>query len=1216
MRFEPEPKIIMLEKEEEETTSLPRKKKTKKKARIDLDLETAVAAWSDPQATSLMVTVARLGAIDARVLFDTGAAVNIVSGKFVLDHKLTTESLEHGPLFRTADGRKHRCEKVLKRTAIRIGPYEDVLTNVHVIPGDCPFDLILGKPWHDTTNPKIDFPNNILEITHNGEYMRINANHHDEKIKRESGLISAVEMLQEITNGSTAHISVLKPYKPENQTDDEFYESYVEDIVKEYQKVFETPDKPVEAGVYHEIELEPGANPVATAMYRLSYEELAELKAQLLDLLKKGFIRPSKSPFGAPILFVKKKNGSMRMCVDYRQLNRVTKKNACPLPRIEDLLDKLSGAKYFTSLDMTGAYHQIKIKPEDIEKTAFRTPYGHFEFIVLPFGLCNAPATFQTFMNTLFREEIDSFVLVYLDDIMIFSKTLEQHIKHVRHVLQKMQSKGLKLNLAKCSFFKTKIEWLGYIISAEGIEVDKKKIQAILDWPVPKNTLQILAYLGFTGWYRKFIEKYSHIAAPMTDLLKKDVPFVWTEKQQAAFEKLKTLLTTTPILALPSPDYPFHMYTDASDFAMGGVLMQDQGQGLRPVAFSSKKLSAAEQRYDIYEKEAMSQIYHLKQWRCYLQGAPRSTCYTDNAVLKHLQTQAKLTSKQARWMLVLQEYNVYVDYITGRANVVADALSRRADHAVSVVYIQQNSDWLQALKESYEKDKKTVQIIESIHNGTARDYAFDHGYLVRRTATKTQLYIPDTGTLRQDLLEEHHDTLLGGHFGAAKTATALLRHYYWPNAHADVREYVDSCLECKSSKSSNLKQPGLLRSLPIPHRRFEVITMDFISGLPATADGYTDIMVMVDKLTKRVFLAATKSTPDAEEAATLFYNHVIRNQGVPQVIISDRGTQFTSNFWQKMVEQLGTKHKLSTAYHPQTDGQSENMVRTVSDTLRTLNKNYQNWAAILPAVEFAINSSKNTSTGFSPFYLCYGEEAPVPAALDFEKLARNNTNQASVDFAVRTQLAIEQAKRCLQQAQAKQKKYADQHRRHIEFEAGQQVLISTKDLPLSGPRRLAPKWYGPVTIIRKLSALNYQVALPEEWKRKHPVFHIEKLRLYESSAKFPGRMNTRPPPDLEQGSDVYNVESILGRRVIPRGRGFKIEYLIKWEGYPLHEATWEPKSNLRDAGTSVQQMVKEIDENHKQQTASITTNNTDTSAQDLVPEPSEPGPPKYFSSKN
>ncbi|KAH7621132.1 putative Transposon Ty3-G Gag-Pol polyprotein [Nannochloris sp. 'desiccata'] len=574
----------------------------------------------------------------------------------------------------------------------------------------------------------------------------------------------------------------------------------------------------------------------------------------------------------------------------------------------------------------------------------------------------------------------------------------------------------------------------------------------------------------------------------MTELLKKKVDFVWGPQQQESFDFLKEKRIHAPVLTLPSPDFPFEMFTDASDFAIGGVLMQDQGQGLKPVAFSSKKLTEAEKKYTIYEKEALSQIYHLKLWRCYIQGAPRSTAFTDNSVLKHLQTQQRLNPRQARWMLILQEYNLYVDYITGKANVVADALSRRPDLAMTVVIACQDSDWLLQVKEAYQENEQALKIIKLIQNGTSKDYAFDQRYIVRRTATGTQLYIPDVGTLRQDLMAEHHDSLLAGHFGIKKTAALLARSYFWPSMQKDVRNFVQSCERCAESKSSNQKKPGLLQPLPIPTRRFEVITMDFVTALPKTPEGFTTIMIMVDKLTKRVFLAPTTENVTAEEAATLFYEHVIRNQGVPSVIISDRGPQFTSTFWQSMVAQLGIKHKLSTSYHPQTDGQSEITVRIVIDMLRTLNNEYKNWAQILPAVEFAINNSKNVSTGFSPFYLCYGDEVPTPPTINMKNLEKSNPNQSSVNFAERTQVAIEKA---LQRAQQQQKTFADKRRRHLTFEEGDQVYISTQDLPLKGPRKLAPKWFGPVPITKKFSDVSYRVALPEAWKRRFPTFHIE-----------------------------------------------------------------------------------------------------------------------------
>ncbi len=910
---------------------------------VDVDVVETEARW---KSGNLLKTKFRIGCAEARAMFDSGSSVNLVSGRFVLDNDLKTREIRNGPLFRTADGRYHRCEKILDTARIRALCYSDTLTNVFVLPGNCPFDLILGKPWFDEKNPDIDWPNNLITLQHKGESIAFRADYYDQKILRDEGIISALEMSKELDDGNIASMCVLKPLPEDYQNyeigdngeklDSNGLEKYVDMLLEDYVEIFDREEPElVDRDIEHEIELEPGSNPVAQQMYRLTFEELAELKKQILHYLEKGFIRPSKSPYGAPILFVRKKNGAMRMCVDYRGLNRITKKNRCPLPRIEELLDKLSGAKYFTSLDLDSAFHHIKITEKDIEKTAFRTPFGHFEFVVLPFGLCNAPATFQTLMNTIFRDELYQFVLCYLDDIMIFSKTLADHNKHVRHVCEKLKQHKLSVNKKKCLFFQTKIAWLGYVISENGIEVDQNKISTILEWPIPKNTTDILSFLGFTGYYRKFIEKYSHIALPLTELLKKNISFFWTAKQQQAFETLKQKLTTAPVLILPSPDFPFELYTDASDFAYGGVLMQDQGRGLQPVAFSSRKLSEAERKYTIYDKEALSQIHHLKLWRCYIQSAHRSTAYTDNNVLRHLQTQKTLSPRQARWVEILSQYNVYVDYVAGKANVIADALSRRPDLAMSVVFVCQDSDWLFQLKESYSTSAEAQKIVKMIQDGSSRDYSFDQGYIVRRTPTSTQLYIPDTGSMRQDLLAEHHDSLLAGHFGVRKTAALLSRCYCWPQMQRDIRHFVQSCQRCAESKSSNQKKPGLLQPLPTPTRRFEVITMDFVTSLPEV-EGFNAIMIMVDKLTKRVFLAPTTNSVTAEDAATLFYSHVIRIQGIPAVIISDRGTQFTSIFWKSMVAQLGIKHKLSTAYHPQTDGQSEITVKIVVDLLRTL----------------------------------------------------------------------------------------------------------------------------------------------------------------------------------------------------------------------------------------------------------------------------------------
>ena len=1154
-----------------------------------IDFQNLTEQWKD-HYVDLFVFKGKVGRCHSKTLIDSGAAANIICGAFVEKNKLRTRTITNGPTFRLPDSTLFKCEKILEIAQISIGPYQDTISPVFVMPGKCPFDLILGKPWLNDINPDVDFPTNTLTFAHEGVTITICADYHNPNAARELGLISAIELAREAEDGAIIHMLMLTPLPdfPAETTPaqrHQEFEKLVEKIIQDNIDIM--PDDlpaelPPERFVDHKIDLEPGSQPVAQAMYRLSFEELAELKKQLMGLLEKGYIQPSKSPFGSPILFVKKKGGSLRMCIDYRALNRMTIKNRCPLPRIDDLLERLVGAKYFTVLDLRSGYNQVRIHPDDIEKTAFRTRYGHFEFKVLPFGLCNAPATFQTLMNNVFQDLIDESVLVYLDDIMIYSKTAEEHEKHIQQVLQRLRDNKLYLNRQKCKFFQTEVDWLGHIVSGQGISVDQSKITAVKEWPVPKAPKLLMSFLGYAGYYRRFIEKYSHIAAPLTDLLRKSAEYRWAPAQQLAFDALKKALTEAPVLILPSPDYPFLLYTDSSDFAIGGVLMQDQdqGQGPRPVGYYSRKLNNAERKYTVHDREALAQIYGLKTWRHLIMGAPRSTVYTDNTPLKYLQTQPRLNPRQARWMLVLQEFDIHVDYVAGKANVVADALSRRPDYMdlAGIVTACQSSDWLEEIVTAYETDPEARGIIQAIHKKDARDYCFVNQYIVRQSKGYTQLYIPDFGSLRQDLLHEHHDSILAGHFGVDKTVKLMLRHYYWPSLMRDVKHYVKTCPSCALGKSNTLKSAGLLQPLPIPTSRFEVITMDFVTALPETPSGHDAIMVMVDKLTKRMFLAPTTSSVTAVEAAELFYNHVIRHQGVPKAIISDRGTQFTSAFFRSVCSQLSIKQKLSTAYHPQTDGQSEKAVRTVTDALRCLVLEYPDWTKILPAVEFAYNNSVNPSTDFSPFYLCYGENPPMPATLNLKHLIKTNPNQAAVDFAEITQGAIEHAKKRLLEAQERQKHYADQHRRDLSFAKGDQVYLSTEKLPLVGARKLLPKWFGPCLVEEKIGETAYRLQLPSKWKQ-HRVFHVSRLKPYEVSKRFPGPGHQRPPPDLEYGADVYDVENILDRRVT-MGRWPKVEYLIKWAGYPDHEATWESRQQLADAGPEVQQLINQADTEH------------------------------------
>ena len=861
--------------------------------------------------SSPLVFRGKVGRCHSRFLIDSGASTSFISSNFVSQNRLKTSPISDGPIIVLADGTTYKCTEILSVASVRVGPYQETIKPLFVLPLSLRFDVILGKTWLEQHNPDIDWQVNRLSFVHEGHTVVLQADV-DYTVPPE-GLLTAAQMACLYESGEAIHLAVLtapsvqdlqisSPPVPVNVQDAAHlseYQPQLDQLLREFSDVLpETlPEHlpPDRSGHVHRIELEPGHSPPSKPTYRLSYEEQRELKIQLLDLLEKGFIQPSKSPFGAPILFVKKKDGKLRMCIDYRALNQITIKNRCPLPRIDDLLDRLQGAKYFTCLDLRSGYHQVLVHPDDVEKTAFRTRYGHFEFKVLPFGLCNAPATFQTLMNDVFREEVDDFVLVYLDDIMIFSKTPQDHLDHVRRVLQKLHDNQLYAAPNKCRFLQTTVEWLGHVVSNHGISVDPRKTSAIMDWPTLKTSLQIMSFLGLAGYYRRFIPDFSKIAAPLTNLLRKNEPFVWGSVQETAFTTLKTLLSSTPVLILASPDFPFSLYTDASGGAIGGVLMQDQGTGLRPVAYFSRKLAKAELNYAVTEQELLSLIYGLQTYRHYLLGAPRSTAYTDHHALKFLQTQPQLSRRQTRWNLVLQEFDLHVDYVPGKSNVVADALSRRPDDApfdtlASIMTTRTDPDWLTVIKVAYGNDPESKNILSSIHDSSSKVYQIENGLITHLHRGVKRLYIPDSATLRQDLLFEHHDSCFGGHLGMDKTLDYISRNYFWPTMISDVREYVRTCPECITSKSANRKPAGLLQPLPIPTRKFECVTMDFVSHLGLTSQGNNTVLIFVCKLTKALRLAATNLgvTPDLERSTLSCYTGGICTFGRPHLLRSSR----------------------------------------------------------------------------------------------------------------------------------------------------------------------------------------------------------------------------------------------------------------------------------------------------------------------------------------
>ena len=445
-------------------------------------------------------------------------------------------------------------------------------------------------------------------------------------------------------------------------------------VVCDFAEVFpdELPGLPPIREVEYKIELLPGATPVAKAPYRLAPSEIREVMTQIQDLLDRGFIRPSSSPWGAPVLFVKKKDGSMRMCIDYRELNKRTVKNRYPLPRIDDLFDQLQGASFFSKIDLRSGYHQVRVAEADIDKTAFRTRYGHYEFLVMPFGLTNAPAIFMDLMNRVCRPFLDKFVIVFIDDILIYSKTEEEHREHLRSVLELLKKEELYAKFSKCEFWLREVQFLGHIICQDGIKVDPANIEAVMKWKSPRNPTEIKSFLGLAGYYRRFIKDFSKIAGPLTKLTRKDVVYKWGDEQEKAFQRLKELLCQAPILALPEGTEDFIVYCDASFSGLGCVLMQRE----RVIAYASRQLKTHEKNYPVHDLEFAAVIFALKIWRHYLYGTHCIIC-TDHKSLQYIFSQKDMNMRQRRWQELLKDYDCEIRYHPGKANVVADALSRQ-----------------------------------------------------------------------------------------------------------------------------------------------------------------------------------------------------------------------------------------------------------------------------------------------------------------------------------------------------------------------------------------------------------------------------------------------------------------------------------------------------------------------------------------------------------
>ncbi|GBG67272.1 hypothetical protein CBR_g88561 [Chara braunii] len=663
-------------------------------------------------------------------------------------------------------------------------------------------------------------------------------------------------------------------------------------------------------------------------------EELEVLRAQLDDLLAKGWICPSSSPYGAPVLFVRKKNKDLRLCIDYRKLNAQTVKNARPLPRIDNLLERLGGAKYFSKLDLKSGYHQVSIQPNDRYKTAFKTRYGHFEWVVMPFGLTNALTTFQAAMTNEFRAMLDRFVLVYLDDILVYSRTLEDHLGHLRRVLETLRRAKYKANRDKCEFVRQELEYLGHFVTPEGISPLSDKIQAVQEWLESRNVTDVRSFLGLTGYYQRFIKGYSMIAAHLNKLQCEDRPFDFGEEARGSFLALKAALLSAEVLRIYDPLTLTRVTTDASGYGIGAVLEQHDGVDWHPVEYFSKKVPLVHSIDDARKKE------------------------------------------------LLAFFDFFPDHIPRKSNRFADALSRCSDHCTAVYSTFEIDDDLRnSFIRGYQAHPEFRDKYANCSSPTPAPshYRIQEGYLLVHTQRKDLLCVPSDPHLRTRLLGEFHDAPATGHFGVNRTIGRLRQRFWWPGLLGDVTRYWESCEVCRRCKSHNHRPYGELRPLPVPLRRREAIAMDITGPFPKHKTGVDGILTVVDRLTTLAMFLPCRYHAKAPELAEVLYAGWIRTKGYPKEIVCDRDTRFMFDFWLALIKRWGSSLKPSSARHPQTDGQTERAHQTAQVLLRTLIRpDQKDWVERLPDVELAYNSSIHPAIGISPFEFEHGSLVTSP----------------------------------------------------------------------------------------------------------------------------------------------------------------------------------------------------------------------------------------------
>ncbi|KAI2645437.1 Transposon Tf2-6 polyprotein [Labeo rohita] len=994
-------------------------------------------------------------------LIDSGSAGNFISGTLCLQLHLQTKTTSKIYQIQPITGEttsptriQCKCEPI----NLQIGILHKEMIQLLVLEG-ANMDIILGRPWLIPRPVKKCLPVFTTSV---------------ESIEKRSVKIPKIySSFQDIFCPKRA--SQLPPHRP--------WDCAIDLI----------PDAPMPRG----------------KIYLLSLPETQAMEEYIQEALSQGYIRPSTSPAASSFFFVVKKDGGLWPCIDFRTINQGTIKFRYPLPLVPAALEQLRSAKIFTKLDLRSAYNLVRIREGDEWKTAFVTPTGHYEYLVMPYGLVNAPSIFQNFIHEVLREFLHKFIVVYIDDILIYSRSETEHHHHVAEVLQRLREHQLYLKAEKCSFHLPSVQFLGYIIDQQGVRMDERKVSAVVSWPEPTTIKELQKFLGFSNFYRRFIHSYSNLTAPLTTLLRgKPKHLNWTPEAAAAFQALKSAFTQAPLLTHPNPDLPFVVEVDASTTGVGAILSQHHGNPplLHPCAYFSRKLNSAERNYDIGNRELLAiyigwreQIFHFK-------------------------------------------FQFSITYRPGSKNIRADALSRMHNHLEPVenlVNIIPEHISINPIEWS------APPVVATPDPRPPPGCPPDHQFVPR--------------IQRIDLIHSTHTSLGTGHPGVNNTLTLLSERFWWPTMARDVKQYIQGCKECAMSKSPRHLPAGKLHALPVPNRPWSHLGVDFMTDLPSS-DGNTCILVIIDRFSKFCRLIPLKGLPTALETAEMLFNHVFRYYGITEDIVSVRGAQFISRVWRSFFRLLGVTIILSSGYHPQTNGQMERKIQEVGRFLRTFCHGHQNsWNQFLGWAEYAQNSLRQPTTGLTPFQCILGFQPPL-----FPWNGEPSEVPAVDHWFRESERVWDAAHHHLQRAVHRSKSIADQRRiQGLTYAPGQKVWLSTRDIRLRLPsQKLSPRFVGPFTILEQVNPVTFRLQLPPQY-RIHPTFHISLLKHFHPPlipSTEPGHEEEPPPPLLLEDGSIYSVKEILQSR----RRGGQLQYLVDWEGYGPEERSWVPRADILD----------------------------------------------------